>query len=326
MKKIQLAVCSRDADFSVRFMTRINCTPSSPFFVHAFTDVPKMIRHLKEKKTDVLLLDPVLLPLVPDPPPADFVILLSETKDYSGPYPSVCKYQPAADLANGILLLIRTESALPSGSRGRPHTIGVYSPAGRLGKTSFALVLSAMLGRREPVLFLSLEDTCTLPDLTGCVFGETLSDLIFTQKEDPGRFSDLLASSVRTAGGVSFLPPPAHPEELSSLTAPEWDDFYSALLSSAPHSVLFIDIGSGMGALPSVLAILDRLYVPVRNDLSSRLKVRLFEEKYLHDDGAVRADAVKKITLPAFRFPETADRFTEQLLRTELAPFAAALL
>lgn len=36
--------------------------------------------------------------------------------------------------------------------------MGVYSPVGRCGKTSFALALAHMLGKSQAVLFISLEE------------------------------------------------------------------------------------------------------------------------------------------------------------------------
>ena len=91
--------------------------------------------------------------------------------------------------------------------------MGIYSPIGRCGKTSFSLTLAHMLGKSQGVLFISLEEYSGFSKLVCGGYEQDLSDVFYLYRQ--GDFNWLkLKSLILSHGNVDYIPPAAYGEDL----------------------------------------------------------------------------------------------------------------
>ena len=107
--------------------------------------------------------------------------------------------------------------------------LGVYSPLGRTGKTSYALALGQILAVRYSVLFLNLEAYSGFEDLLSCSFERNLGDLFYCIRQKKGQPAVQLAAMVREAGGMQYVPPVTIPEDVEQVTQEEWQVLFEEL-------------------------------------------------------------------------------------------------
>lgn len=95
----------------------------------------------------------------------------------------------------------------------RALIMGIYSPIGRCGKTSFSLTLAHMLGKSQGVLFISLEEYSGFSKLVCGGYEQDLSDVFYLYRQ--GDFNWLkLKSLILSHGNVDYIPPAAYGEDL----------------------------------------------------------------------------------------------------------------
>ena len=180
MKKI-MAVYDVDSRYADRFAEFANQREQVPFKVVAFTSLEKLREFSKREQIDLLLVGDSVAEKELEGIQALQTVRLSETGIAKEGEAVVYKYQASDSLLREVMSWYQPQEipTLMTVTGRRSRMIGVYSPIGRCGKSSFAFTLGQVLAREEKVLYITLEEFSGLSALTGTVYTGGLSDLLY---------------------------------------------------------------------------------------------------------------------------------------------------
>lgn len=329
MKKI-MAVYDADPLYAERLSDYVNRKDKGMFQAQAFTTREHLKEYAREHEIDVLLTGD-------SENPGDFSgihagrhIRLSEEKLYEeGGEKGIYKYQSGDDIIREVMACYSevpgAETAFGGPGDDGKRIIGIYSPVGRCGKTSFSFSLGQILAREEKVLFASLDTYTGFPSLMHERWKRDLSDLIYYYKQ--GRFNGIRLNSVLYfIGDMAWLPPLKLPEDYWQVTAEEMAGLFKTILKSGDFKTVVLDIGDyGRQVLP-LLEICQVVYTPVKEDIISQAKIQEFED-YLEISG--RADLknkIKKIHVPIDIGSKRMEHYPQELMWGELGDFVRGML
>lgn len=226
------------------------------------------------------------------------VLYLTADKTLGSGGDFVYKYQSANQLARRIRSKIADDGERPTRTT---QIYGVYSPLGRSGKTTLARGLCAV-GRNS--LYVSLEDYHPAPD-----------------GEDAGAEGDrmlyLIAGGNRDFAGMiphRGMPYDAILEncrfaELRNLGEEELRFMCRTLAEDGRYQRIVLDIGTGAMAGLSVLAVCDRIYVPILQDEVSCGKLDVFKKQIAYGNLRELLPKIRYMTVPVMR-PDDEDFLT----------------
>jgi hypothetical protein len=257
------------------------------------------------------------------------VLYLSEEK---GGADTVCRYQ-SADRILAELLGMESERAqekerpeylpAPAEKSGghKTEVIGVYSPVGRCGKSRFALTLGRVLGEREKVLYLSLEAFSDLYRWLTDSGGGDFSDLLYYLSQ--GRLSgSVLKRIARSYQGVSMIGPAVNPEDILGLNVSDCRAVLECAAEAGYRSVI-LDIGAAYPDPAGLLALCSRIFAPVTEEETARLKWIHFSTYMEKTHKKEILDRIVTVRLPDGGNGYEADGFPE--CGEELESFARGL-
>ena len=174
-------------------MDYLNQKKNIPFEIQAFTNVSSFVAYAKENPVELLLISAeAMCPEVGELDIGKIVILTEGSKpDELDRYADVYKYQASSDIVREVMACYGAEKAvLPAQMpvlKKTTELLGIYSPLGFCGQTSFALALAQILGREKSVLYLNMEEYSGFEELFEKEYPYTLSDLLyFVRQEQAG--------------------------------------------------------------------------------------------------------------------------------------------
>ena len=210
MKKAIFAVCDPEKEYAHNFMEYLNQKQSHPYEIQAFSSVDVLTEYAQKHHIEILLIsDKAMCPRVRELDVGKLMILSEGVHSPQlDQYPSVYKYQSSDNVIREVLNCYGEETELTGERIQRPlKVLGVYSPLGRVLKTSFALTLGQILAKQKAVLYLSLEEYSALKIMMDTEFEKNLSDLLYYIRQGYTNFAHLLGGMVLTCNNMDYLPP-----------------------------------------------------------------------------------------------------------------------
>ena len=343
IKKImQLFILDTDQDYVQRLSDYMNARNSFPFEAQAFTSIRSLAASLREEMPEVVLIadeliDEELTGLIPEKNSIRLIRLTAdpEAEDKN----SICRYQPADRLIEQLLQRISgSEGYVPEKgalmkSAGQSSNIklsniklyGVYSPVGRCGKTGFALTLASVLGNRNKVLYLNLEDYSGFDALSRQHGGGDLTDLIYFLREDREALIYRLGSLMRTLGRFDYIPPAAASSDLADVESTEWIALINEIAGTGEYDVLILDIGSQVRQVCSLLRACTKIFMPVLDDPVSRAKLNEFMKNLKRQGAEKLGDRIMRLQVPAVEMDFSDRDFPETIARGKMGEYVRRL-
>lgn len=329
MRKI-MAVYDSDPLYAERLSDYVNRKDQGMFKAQAFTTKEHLEEYAKDHEIDVLLIGE-------EEDPGDFfgigagrhILLSEERKQTEDGKQEIYKYQSGDDIIREVMACYCEAPGVQNAyggfrEEGR-RIIGVYSPVGRCGKTSFAFSLGQILAREEKVLFASLDEFTGFSSLMNERWKRDLSDLIYYYKQ--GRFNGIRLNSVLYyIGDMAWLPPLKFPEDYWQITAKEMAGLFQAILETGDFKTIVLDMGNfGRQVLP-LLEICQVVYMPMKEDVFSQAKLQEFEEYLETGETAGIKERIKKVHVPLYLGSKRMEHFPQELMWGELGDFVRSML
>lgn len=323
-----MAVYDVDPFYANKFAEFANEREKTPFTAIAFTSLARLKSFTEKQEIELLLVGDEVSAEELEAIPAGQVIRLNETGiAVSDGTPSVYKYQASDRVLREVMACYqvndKSEVFTLTGTKCRIQ--GVYSPAGRCGKTGFIMTLGQVLAKTEKVLLLSLENFSVFSRLTGSEYTGTLSDLLYYFRMD--EYSRLRLGSVTyRLNSLDYVPPVEYAEDLKDVTGEELARLIQMIAKDGGYEVILLDLGYfGKGA-ESVLELCSVIYTPVPGDAVSAAKVEAWKD-YLEVSGRTQLlEKTEFLALPELRIPVAAERYLEQLLWGEMGDFVREIV
>lgn len=335
MRKEIFAICDPDREYAESFAGYIIQRKMLPFAISAFTSSSTLLEFGKDKKIDLLLINPELLTREVRELSLGTLVLLTdgEAPQAGEGLPCVNKFQACPEVIRRTMEHYDGEEnrgGTVSTVKKKAELIGVHSPVNRCGKTIFALTLAQLLGRTAKTLYINMETYSGFDTLFGRKFARTITDLLYySGRDDDGDGSGLVrraAGIIEKAGRFDFLPPAALPWDIRGVSLTEIRSLITAFAEQSEYEYLVLDIGNEVEDVLRILEKCTRIYMPVAPDLFSRAKIAQFEEaarEWANNDFMSRVVRVKP---PCVVPEESGPGFIDRLEYTEMGVYIKQLL
>ncbi|MDO5344744.1 MAG: hypothetical protein Q4E91_03260 [Lachnospiraceae bacterium] len=331
MKKSIFAVCDLEASYACNLSEYMNERKNTPFEVQAFTNLESLGKFTENNHIELLLISTEAMCDAVKDMDIERIIILSdgEAVENLEENPCVYKYQSSDSLVAEVMnFYARTKPSLNTmffcGSKVK--VIGVYSPLNRVGKTMFALTLGEILGEREKVLYLNLEDYNGFETIFSTSYRSDLSDLIYFARQKEGNLIYKLNGMIQTFRNLDYIPPAFSPGDLRDVGCEEWLSFLGEITSCGEYDVLILDIGTQIEDLLQLLQACTKIYMPVLEDHISRAKLLQFEKNVNALEYSGIFEKIQRLHLPGWRDRRKEGNLLEGLVLGELGSYVRRLL
>ena len=290
----------------------VNRRESVPFEMQVFSQADKLSAYLEGHTPQLLLLseESGLEDYGEMRKKANEVVYLTGHKEQAQGQNSeyIYKYQPTDQILNQLMQHIGNKEQQNSPALQISCPIyGVYSPIGRCGKTTFALLLGETLSRRRSVLYMGFDELPFIDkdetkldeqrnteqkreEEKGKIFEErqkerkkeeehpekgTLSDAYFyCQRHGLREKLPLLVSHWH---GIDMLTGMNCPEDLCAIQAKEWRALVQEIARETEYEAIVLDMGTRLWLADTLFPLCTRLYVPTLSDRFAREQQQRFE-------------------------------------------------
>lgn len=323
MKKT-FAICDAEEEYVQRLLEYVGEKKNIYLKTAAFTKEESLLEYSEKNELGILLLSEAMMNEKTKNIKAERVVLLKEER---GNLPGIYKYQSAETILREAMSFYEAEkfaSNLHEEWRDKKNLIGIFSPAGGTGKTSFALALGQLLAKNSAVLYMNLESFSGLGALLEMDFENSLSELLYYARQKGENLSEKLREFTVSLQKLDILPPVQSPEDIMDVNAGEWIRLINKIMNGSIYEQVILDIGVQIENIPALLEHCSIVLMPTRKDLPAQSRVLEFEE-YLRQCN-VNTDKVKKLQLPFLSAEETGRAYCESLLWSELGDYSRQLL
>lgn len=326
-----LAIYDLEADYVDRLVNYISEKRGMPFKTIAFTQKEALFKYVSEQYIDVLLISSELIDEKIESMNIGEIILLSsgEVSSKYGEYMNVYKYQLAENIVREILECF--ENVCEGGdvisiSKTTTKIIGVYSPLGRVGKTTFALTLGQILAAECSTLYINLEEFSGFDKIFNTAYVADMSDLMYFFKQNPEVVPIKLPMITKNIHGMDYVPPLLFSEDLRNFEAHEWIKLLEKIALSCNYEIIVLDLSNMVKNVFDVLEICNSIYMPITDDRISLMKVSSFEEYLLKTERQSILNRMIKVKIPELEGEKWNENYLEQQLWGQLGEFIRKML
>lgn len=156
--------------------------------------------------------------------------------------------------------------------------IGIYSPVHRIGKTRFALGLGKELARKEPVLYLNLEEYSGGSYYFSDQTGQTLADLLYYSRQEKGNLGLRISTMAGQDEELDYILPMPYVQDLQGVSGDEWLRLFEQILENSIYQKVILDLGDSINGLFQILEACHTVYTPYIEDEAARAKLNQYAE------------------------------------------------
>ncbi len=192
---------------------------------------------------------------------------------------AVYKYQASDKILSAILREAQEGEGLGAGSGAHGgKLIGIYSPIRRIGKTKFALDLGKETAKKEPVLYLNLEEYSG-----GCHYfpgqqGDNLGDLIYFIRQEKGNLGLRISAMAGQIKGLDYIAPIPVMQDLWSVEETQWLGLFEEIFANCLYRTIILDLGDSIRGLYRILRECQTVYTLYMDDPLSMAKLAQYTE------------------------------------------------
>lgn len=326
-----LVICDLDEEYATSLMEYISGKQSMPFKVIVFTDKAALHKYVKDNYVDILLICDEAMGMDIATGNIGKTILLSpgEISSEYIDYESIFKYQSGESIVREVLeyyVDVHKGCGVISTSKGDVEIIGIYSPIGRTGKTTFALTLGQVLAADNSVIYINMEEFSAFEKILGQSYGGDLADLMYYFKQNPEVLSIKLQAIVGNIHGLDYIPPMTFCQDLRNVETKEWVNLIEKIAATGVYDKIILDLSSMVKDVFEILDICDVIYMPINDDQISLMKIAYFEECMLKSEKEELLNRTIKIKLPPVEGKNWTEDYLEKQLWGKLGDFVRKIV
>ena len=283
MSKI-FAVCDTDRLYVKNLIQYINSRQNIPLKLQAFTSTELLKEYAAQNSIELLLISTEAMDEEIAGLPIGKIVLLTEdgALGVKG-FPTVNRYQASGNLVQGVMQYYGTGNlavAYAAAKLATTQIIGIYSPIKRCGKTTFALALGEEYAKNKHVLYINLEDFSGFRALFNREYRMDISDLLYFYREEKQGMLNRVEEIAERLHFLYYLPPAMCPADMKSVQPEEWREWFLLLMQSK-YEVIIVEPGECIYGLEEILALCNKIYMPILEDKISLAKLKEYEDYLL---------------------------------------------
>lgn len=301
MKKRLLAVLDLEESYTTHIIDYLNSKMNDLLLAKGFTNIHDLMEFCETTVVDILLISEREATGVINESNIKSIIALTtgEGTRLDENIPMINKYQSADKLIKEVLeYSINTEETFLSVNYKNSKIIGIYSPVSGCGKTTFAITMAHIYSKTFPTLYINAEEFSGLSSLLAKDFTSNLSDLFYFYKNSPNKFLGKIFTTIHSIYDIDFIPPLSYSYDLRNIESEEWKDFIFRIIEYSNYEVVIIDLSNMVKDVFSLLEFCSIVFMPIKNDYISRLKLDEFEEFITQVGRKELLDRIVKVEIP----------------------------
>ncbi|MBO5550737.1 MAG: hypothetical protein J5966_02160, partial [Lachnospiraceae bacterium] len=303
-KSSNMAIYFAEMDYLESFMNYIS-ERNTGFICCGFTRSENLKEYAKENHIAVLLTDSACFEKDARHINSEMTVVLTERPDTETP-PGVYTVnilQPVDEIVREILkaaarmdITVTQEALSPALS-----IYSFFSPVGRCLKTTLAIAAAQHLSDRDRTIYINLEPDSGFSVIFGREYDTDLSDLMFYLRDGSCDSASLmLQSAVCDSQGISYIPSVINPGDLFQISCDEIIDLFDVLQGNGYKNIV-LDLGTLLPGFEKLLALSEKIFMPVRNDSISAAKTsQLFSYLRTLEDIRIE-DKIRNLEPPYFK-------------------------
>lgn len=298
MRRI-IALVDPDSEYAGKLAQYINKHETGGLRVVIFSSAEKYLSRCSAYDIRILLIDENEFLKLHEGETRGVVICLSQDSFSGTECAAVNKYS-RADLIIRFMMGEYAEqapSALSRISIKPSHTIAVYSPVNRCGKTAFSITVSQILGQRGRCLLVVLDEYAGVFRYIAADAVGDLSDVIYAFRQERYSWAKL-SQVVCRFGYTDYIAPVRYSEDLAVMTAAQMTELLTRIRTESKYDYLIIDMGSYGKHAAELAEMCDEVYMPVLGDGVSRCKISEFRESLEQSGRTDILAKIKEVELP----------------------------
>ncbi|MFP4697745.1 MAG: hypothetical protein ACLFMO_03470 [Eubacteriales bacterium] len=246
MRYYNLVIGDEDYQYNKNLATYINSDERKLFKAKGFSEENILGEYVKNNSIDILLITPSMIKDVYTKK-AKCVILLSTGKipNKIKEIPAIYKYQSVNSIVKEILNIYsdyNQDHILNKDTN--TQIVGVYSPIGRVGKTTIAISLASLIGKSKKVLYLNLEPLNTISCFLQSNNQYNLSDLLYYIKQKHPNLLLKLEGIKETINSIDYVSSVRCYIDLFETNIDEWRYLLSTLKEESDYEVIVMNFSN----------------------------------------------------------------------------------
>lgn len=283
MSKI-FAVCDTDRLYVKNLIQYINSRQNIPLKLQAFTSTELLKEYAVQNSIELLLISTEAMDEEIAGLSIGKIVLLTEdgAVGVKG-FPTVNRYQASGNLVQEVMQYYGTGNlavAYAAAKLATTQIIDIYSPIKRCGKTTFALALGEEYAKNKHVLYINLEDFSGFRALFNREYRMDVSDLLYFYREEKQGMLNRVEEIAERLHFLYYLPPAMCPADMKSVQPEEWREWFLLLMQSK-YEVIIVEPGECIYGLEEILALCNKIYMPILEDKISLAKLKEYEDYLL---------------------------------------------
>lgn len=330
-----LAICDRDESYVRCFAEYFSVKGRVSFSICGFSKERELLDFVNRTDIDILLISGSMLSdRIREADGIAKIIVLSDggmlSESVLAPeYDSIFKFQSTENIIREVMEyyseIHRTEEGVLSDMAGS-DVWGVYSPASRCGKTTFAIALGQALARKYRTLYIDMDEFSGFETLCGRKISGDLSDVLYYQKLNPSGLNIKLKAVVNNIHGLDVVAPMSFSSDLRNIDFAQWKELIDYVSNRCGYDKVILDINSAVKNPIDVLSLCGRVYMPVPDDMISNAKVREFEHFLIKSGNEQILFNIQKIKPPLLKNVFMQPGYMDKLMISDMGGFAEMLL
>lgn len=328
MRRI-ISILDSDCNYAERLAAFINEHDAGGLKAVVFNNADALSEHLRDYDMRIILAGEEEVPAVSElDTGSSCIVVLSEDGLVIGKnVNAVCKYSRADRILRDVMKVYSekapTENLIRVADK-EARIIGIYSPVGRCGKTSFALCLSFALSDEAKTLMISLDEYSGVFRYIAADADSDLSDVIYAYRQGTYSWSRLV-HTVYAFGTMEYIPPVRYPEDLFAITPNQMCELIKQIANEGGYEYVVLDIGSYGKRASDILEICDEFYMPDDESEISGVKIDEFVSMLKSSGMGDIIAKYDKLRLPYERKYDRLLLREEEYMHGELYDYAKAL-
>lgn len=291
MVELKLIIADHDLGYINAMTKYLSSWGKRKFHMVSFTNPVLLKEYLTTNQGDILLISPDWIEDDMALSSVQVTVLLNDSDRLPGAlsnYPSINKYQPGDVLGKQLIRIFSEHSddeMIVTHTPSSTSLIGIYSPAGGVGKTTLAVTMARLLAKCQiPTLLLSLEDLASYGAMLQDDLSYHFSDILYFVKQ---KHKNLMLKveglkSIDEPTGLHYFSPVSCYQDMQEVTIEEWVRFITYIKEHSGYERIVLDFDSSLGHRNiKLLGLCEQLMVLANEQPVSIYKVK---KMYQHFD------------------------------------------
>lgn len=299
-KNNMCVIYDTDTKYAMKLMNVINSDQQIPFGAQVFTEQEQLNSYLQDYEPRILMVsEDVCRYHVTDHQKAQLVVLCDDEsqvmetqKQYGEQAIGVYKYQSSSRILKKII---------QQGREGIPEDIDTQL-VGIIGADVYArnilsITTAYLLGRKEPVLYVNLDEFPGLEQIFPAQNNLNLSDAFYWFKQKGYRYCDEIRRTICHMEQLDYIAPVQCAEDISYMDAQRVVQFMLTVGQELGYGKIVLDISNGVRTSWHILESCKSIYVPDSDNEFLKRKQKAMECYFLESGMGYMVDKMIHISM-----------------------------